>query len=469
VASSRFLHALLTVGLLAVSQATQAQWSAANDEANRQRMMASMRAQDAANDRAAADRAFQAGLEQQRSLGSGSSPSSSSSGSGGMGTPLDGLAAALGRGNQSSGGPQSVVDRRTYIIHQQETSKQVVARLFAEAEGGNPESAWNLGRLYYTGYAGVPRDDAQARRWFATAGERGHAEALANLGYFAHEGIGGPQDPALALDATARAAAAGSTYGAGLNGIYRLSGLADGQLDPVAVANLERAADAGELFAQAALGTIVYELGVGTAENWERAAHYARLAADQGHGPSMTELARMMFVGRGVAQDQRGAVAMFRRAAEAGDPAGMSFLGQLYMTGQGVANDVKAGMELFRRAADLGHPEAQGVYGLSLMLGQGVAENVPEGLRYIRLGAAQNDPQALTVLGKMTFVGEGGITSDERRGVELLQAAAALGYQDAIETLAMDEVQQAMRRLGIAQTVAPASGPRVDMGSKPKR
>lgn len=456
-ASSRFLHALLTVGLLAASQAAQAQWSAANDEANRQRMMASMRAQDAANDRAAADRAFQAGLAQQRSLGSGSS-SSSSSGSGGMGTPLDGLAAALGSGRQSTGGPQSVVDRRTYIIYQQETSEQVVARLFAETEGGNPESAWNLGRLYYSGYAGVPRDDAQARRWFATAGERGHAEALANLGYFAYEGIGGPQDQALALDATARAAAAGSTYGAGLNGLYRLSGLADGQLDPVAVANLERAANAGELFAQAALGTIVFELGVGTAENWERAAHYARLAADQGHGPSMTELARMMFVGRGVAQDQRGAVAVLRRAAEAGDPAGMSYLGQLYMTGQGVPNDVAAGLELFRRAADLGHPEAQGVYGFSLMLGQGVAENLPEGLRYIRLGAAQKDPQALTVLGKMTFVGEGGITSDERRGIELLQTSAALGYQDAIDTLAMDEVQDAMTRLGMTSTGAPTSG-----------
>lgn len=447
-ASSRFLHALLTVGLLAASQAAQAQWSATNDEANRQRMMASMRAQDAANDRAAADRAFQAGLAQQRSLGSGSS-SSSSSGSGGMGTPLDGLAAALGSGSQSTGGPQSVVDRRTYIIYQQETSEQVVARLFAEAEGGNAESAWNLGRLYYTGYAGVSRDDVQARRWFAAAGERGHAEAMANLGYFAHEGIGGPQDQALALDATARAAAAGSSYGAGLNGLYRLSGLADGQRDPVAVANLERAADAGELFAQAALGTIVYELGVGTAENWERAAHYVRLAADQGHGPSMTELARMMFAGRGVTQDLRGAVAMFRRAAEAGDPGGMSFLGQLYMTGQGVAQDEAAGLEWFRRAADLGHPEAQGVYGLSLMLGQGVPENVPEGLRYVQLGAVQNDPQSLTVLGKMTFVGEASITSNEQRGIELLQAAAALGFQDALDTLAMDEVQQAMRRLGL--------------------
>lgn len=458
------------LAMVAGFAAGAAQADPATDERNRQAMMASMRAQDASNDRAAADRAFQAGLAQQRSLGGSSgSPAPSSAGLDAMGTPLDGLAAALGSGSQSSGGPQSVVDRRTYIIYQQETSEQMVARLFAEAEGGNPESAWNLARLYYTGYAGVPRDDAQARRWFATAGERGHAEALANLGYFAHEGIGGPQDQALALNSTARAAAAGSTYGAGLNGLYRLSGLADGQLDTVAVANLERAADAGELFAQAALGTIVYELGVGTAENWERAAHYARLAADQGHGPSMTELARMMFVGRGVAQDQREAVAMFRRAAEAGDPAGMSFLGQLYMTGQGVPNDVAAGLELFRRAADLGHPEAQGVYGLSLMLGQGVAENVPEGLRYIRLGAAQNDPQALTVLGKMTFVGEGGITSDERRGIELLQAAAALGYQDAIETLAMDEAQQAIRRLGIAQTVTPASGPKVRMGSKPKR
>lgn len=447
-----------------------AQADPATDERNRQAMMASMRAQDAANDRAAADRAFQAGLAQQRSLGGSSgSPASSSSGSGGMGTPLDGLAAALGSGGQSTTGPQSVVDRRSHIIYQQETAEQVVARLLAEAEGGDPESAWNLGRLYYTGYAGVPRDDVEARRWFALAGERGHPDALANLGYFAHEGIGGPQDETLALDATARAAASGSTYGAGLNGLYRLSGLADGQQDPVAVANLERAADAGELFAQAALGTIVYELGVGAAENWERAAHYARLAADQGHGPSMTELGRMMFVGRGVEQDERGAVAMFRRAAEAGDPAGMSFLGQLYMTGQGVPNDVAAGMELFRRAADLGHPEAQGVYGLSLMLGQGVAENVSEGLRYIRLGAAQNDPQALTVLGKMTFVGEGGITSDERRGIELLQAAAARGYQDAIDTLAMDEVQDAMTRLGMRSAGAPASGKNADVVAKSKR
>lgn len=182
----------------------------------------------------------------------------------------------------------------------------------------------------------------------------------------------------------------------------------------------------------------------------------------------MTELARMMFVGRGVAQDERGAVAMFRRAAEAGDPAGMSFLGQLYMTGQGVPRDIAAGMDLFRRAADLGHPEAQGVYGLSLVLGQGVEENVSEGLRYIRLGAARNDPQALTVLGKMTFVGEGGITTDERQGIELLQAAAALGYQDAIETLAMDEVQDAMTRLGLASTRAPASGKGVDTVARSK-
>ncbi|MCZ9336098.1 hypothetical protein, partial [Klebsiella pneumoniae] len=73
-----------------------------------------------------------------------------------------------------------------------------------------------------------------------------------------------------------------------------------------------------------------------------------------------------------------------------------------------------------------------------------------------------------TVLGKMTFVGEGGITSDERRGIELLQAAAARGYQDAIDTLAMDEVQDAMTRLGLASTRAPASGKGVDTVARSK-
>jgi TPR repeat protein len=408
------------------------------DEANRQSIMSSMRAQDAANDRASADRAFQSGLAQQRSSSGGSS-GGSSMGSSGSGTALDGLVNAMAS-DPLPEGPQSVVARRTLIIQVQETPQQVVTRLTGIASG-DPQAAFDLARLLYTGYGGVPRDDAQARRWFAVAADAGNPDAQAQVGYMARNGLGGAEDRALALAQTARAAAQGHAYGAGLNGLYRIETITDDRADPQAVANLVRAADAGHLFAQVALGTLVYELGVGTAVDWDRAAHYARLAADRGHPLALLELGRMTMTGRGVRQDLPAGAALIRRSADAGDAAGMAMYGQLLMTGQGVRQDAAAGAGWFRRAADLGNANAAGVYGMALMIGEGVPEDFETGLRYTRQGAEGNDPQAMTNLGRVLFVGQNGVPVDQARAVSLFRAAADAGFQEAVELMADPEVR----------------------------
>ena len=56
-----------------------------------------------------------------------------------------------------------------------------------EAENGNADEQFNLGRMYATG-RGAPRDDNLAIEWYRKAVKRGHPNALYNLGRMYEEG-----------------------------------------------------------------------------------------------------------------------------------------------------------------------------------------------------------------------------------------------------------------------------------------
>ncbi len=67
------------------------------------------------------------------------------------------------------------------------------------AEQGDPVAQNALGGLYYSG-DGVPRDGAEAARWYRLAAEQDHAEAQYNLGLLVYyAGRGAPQDNTQAL------------------------------------------------------------------------------------------------------------------------------------------------------------------------------------------------------------------------------------------------------------------------------
>src|ERR1035437_2766104 len=61
------------------------------------------------------------------------------------------------------------------------------------AEQGDALAQFNLGLMYAYG-EGVPRDDAEAVRWYRKAAERGDAQAQGHLGYRYENGEGVPQD-----------------------------------------------------------------------------------------------------------------------------------------------------------------------------------------------------------------------------------------------------------------------------------
>ena len=435
------LHRTLLMALIALPGQSHA--DPAGDEARRQAMMADMRTSAATNDRASFDSQQRRQADAARFSGSGSAAgTASSSSSGGSSASY----AGGGSGPARSTGPQSVVATYNFTMRVQETPVQLAARLQAEAGSGNALSAYNLGRVYYTGFDGLPRDDARARRWFGEAARLGHPGAQSQFGYMLHDGIGGAVDAAAAQQWVGRAADQGDDYGEALAGFYAVAadGGRGGPLD-TAIGQLTRAADKGQLIAQATLGTLVYALGVGAAQDSGKSAHYIALAAAQGHAGSMVQLARLLLTGHGIAQDNAAGVNWLRQAVAKGDGDAMALLGQLAFTGQGMAQDNAAGAAWFKRAADAGNAKAAGQWAQLLLGGDyGVAKDEAAGARYARLSADKGDINGQMTLARCYDNGNG-VAVDMRQALFWFRKAAAQGDAGAAEALRDPRMVEAAR------------------------
>ncbi|PSH05221.1 MAG: hypothetical protein CXZ00_03470 [Acidobacteria bacterium] len=77
----------------------------------------------------------------------------------------------------------------------QKKASQSLAELRKQAEQGDARAQFNLGDRYYLG-DGLPRDEAEAVRWYRKAAEQGHAQAQYNLGWMYDNGDGVPKDDA---------------------------------------------------------------------------------------------------------------------------------------------------------------------------------------------------------------------------------------------------------------------------------
>ena len=401
------ITALLAMTAITFAVPAHAAWDAAADEANRQRMMASMRDTSAANDRRNADAAFQSGLSRQSSSSSSGATSGSSS---------TASRSTYEAGPARDAGPQSVVATRRFIVRTRETEAQTIARITSEAQGGNAQSQYNLGQINYAGY-GVPRNDALARRWFTAAAAQGHAPAAAQAGYLAMYGRGGPIDKVAARAALRSAADGGDNYGKALYGLMQIIDAAEaGNPDlplPGAVALLVSAADAGEVTAQSALGTLVYYYGSnGEAKDVSQAVKYLQLAA---------------------AQD---------------DPLALQLLGEQYMVGgTAFAKDVPKGWTLIRRAADRGNTRAGFILGLSLLQGSnGLAKNEAEGALNMRKAAEAGDAEAMMVYGQVLQEGTA-VPKDLPGAVQWYRKSAMQGNAEAAAALTQPVIVAAIRTL----------------------
>ena len=375
--------ALLSLGAAPAA----ADWNQFNDEANRQRQMASMRQTDAANDRRADE------AQRRRNAAGGSSAASVGGGDGGgSGSGPSGLGASGGYTDSA----KSVVARRTVVVQRYEGAAQARARLESGAMSGSAADQFALAELLYVGYFGA-RDDATARRWYKAAADQGDAKAQAKYGYLLGMGLGGAKDEGEGEHWLKRAADSGNTEAQAM--LARILIVKTDMLSQLAGVDLcKRAAANDEMVCSALLGQM-YATGDLVTKNDAESARLLRVAALQGEPASMSLLASMIEAGRATPRDGESAADWMRRSADAGDRIGLGMYALYLVNGSnGIKADPERAAIYASKAVAKGDAFGQLLLGKMYDAGLGVAQDRAEGERLIKASAAQGNAQAIKAL-----------------------------------------------------------------------
>ncbi len=225
-----------------------------------------------------------------------------------------------------------------------------------KAEKGDAKAQTLLGISYLDG-DGVPKDDAEAVKWYRKAADQGYAPAQLNLGFMYENGEGVVKDEVEAVK------------------WYR------------------RAADQGYALAQFNLG-VMYAKGQGVVKDEAEAVKWYRKAAEQGDASAQFNLGVMYANGQGVVKDEVEAVKWYRKAADQGYANAQSNLGNMYADGRGVPKDEAEAVKWYRKAADQGVANAQLNLGFMYDKGNGVVKDEVEGYKWYLLAGAQGNETA---------------------------------------------------------------------------
>jgi uncharacterized protein len=164
----------------------------------------------------------------------------------------------------------------------------------------------------------------------------------------------------------------------------------------------------------------------------EHAEAFAALLplAKNGHAESQALLANMYRNGEGIAVDLKEAAHWTRLAAEQGDPVAQHNLGLMYHAGSGVIADLAESVRWLRLAAEQGVAQARYNLGVLYEDGTGVPQDISEALRWYRLAAQFGDAGAQINLSNCFHNGRG-VVLDESLAAWWMSLAADQGAVDA--------------------------------------
>lgn len=274
-----------------------------------------------------------------------------------------------------------------------------------------------------------------ARDWYRQASDQGNAQAALALAGLVRHGLGGPADPARALELYTLAAEAG------LPGADRELGLLlmqQNRFDEAIVWILE-AAEVGDPNAQAVLSEL-YLLGIAVEQSDSSSLHWLEQAAAAGHMSAQRDLAARYWSGVGVPQDRDRAFSLLQAAADGGNVTAQIDLGWMNYRGLGIPVDYGLARQYFNAAAEAGSPEGQ--YRLAEMIqlslgggSQGVGENDRQATELYLAAARQGYVPAQLTLARQYETGIGRFR-DEEQALRWYRAAAEQGDANAAQAAA---------------------------------
>ena len=254
-----------------------------------------------------------------------------------------------------------------------------------------------IGRAYFDGKNGKPKNYEEAVKWFRMAAEQGYHYGQFNLGLCYDKGYGITKDYTEAVK------------------WYRM------------------AAEQGNADAQINLGNCYYN-GEGVPQNYKEAVKWYRMAAEQGNADAQFNLGNGYYNGEGVPQNYTEAVKWYRMAAEQGNADAQFNLGNCYYNGEGVPQSYNEAVKWFRMAAEQGFASSQNNLGWCYYEGYGVPQSYNEAVKWFRMAAKQEDQCAISNLGECYYFGRG-VNKDIEKAQECWTKAADQGDEDAIENL----------------------------------
>lgn len=146
----------------------------------------------------------------------------------------------------------------------------------------------------------------------------------------------------------------------------------------------------------------------GVEQDQQLAAQYFERAADAGDVHAQANYGLMLANGAGVPQNNASAFSYLRAAAKQGNAFAHYGLGAMYLVGSTpVEKNESLAVLYFEKAAELGYNEAHTYLGSAYMHGRGVVQNGSKAFEHFSLAAETKSSQALFNLGVVQFRGVG--------------------------------------------------------------
>ncbi|MCP4699852.1 MAG: sel1 repeat family protein [Gammaproteobacteria bacterium] len=192
---------------------------------------------------------------------------------------------------------------------------------------------------------------------------------------------------------------------------------------------LKKAAENGDVNAQATLGKAYLEGEKGLPTDYRKAYKLTEKAAMQGHPEAQNNLGVMHAKGWFVSQDYEKAAKWYKKSAEQKNPVAQVNLAGLYAKGLGVKKNEKKAAKLIRSATE--HGDFTGLSSLALSGSKSIiADDIQEWVKLLLNLAEEGDVDAQFNLG--VIYGEGrSLQKDIQQAIEWLCKAGNQGHNEA--------------------------------------
>ncbi|MEO5368965.1 MAG: hypothetical protein H7833_02710 [Magnetococcus sp. DMHC-1] len=312
------------------------------------------------------------------------------------------------------------------------------------AESNNLTAQSFLG-IYYAGeiFKGdpIPLDHELSRFWLEKAFHGGRRGAAAQLGKFYYYGKGGyPRDLVKAKHWLELSSASDTKLARSekyLLATLYWSGTPDMPPDKnKAMALFREAAEQGDAFAQFALGQLYRGGFIDAKPDMAQALSWYHRSA-KSYALAQTTLGLMYLRGEGVAADPQQAVKLLRQAAQAGETSAMYLSGILYQEGMGVKKDLQKARAWFLLGAEAGEARAMVKLSLYLLDGKGGHQEFPLAAHWARKAAEKNLDFGLCWAGTLWHFGVG-IPSDTEQSKTWMRQSSAAGLATCNRVLTVE-------------------------------